>query len=75
MAVRGNKRRQAVDRGFVLSDHSDWKGLLQAIRLSGAEHIYPTHGFVDAFTKYLLECGYKASPVKTGFSSSDIGDQ
>ena len=40
MTIRGAKRRQNVDRGFVLSDHADWKGLNQAIKLTGAEKYY-----------------------------------
>ena len=31
MAVRGARRRYAVDRGFTLSDHVDWPSLLEAI--------------------------------------------
>ena len=29
MAFRGARRRRAVDRAFVLSDHADWSGLLR----------------------------------------------
>ena len=28
MAFRGARRRRAIDKGFVLSDHCDWQGLL-----------------------------------------------
>ncbi|MCK7512372.1 MAG: hypothetical protein MZV70_55600 [Desulfobacterales bacterium] len=28
MRIRGNRRRRALDRGFVLSDHADWGGIL-----------------------------------------------
>src|SRR5690606_27906462 len=31
MQIRGARRRRSVDRGFVLSDHADWTGLMQAI--------------------------------------------
>ena len=31
MRIRGVRRRRAVDRGFALSDHADWPGLLAAI--------------------------------------------
>ena len=36
---RARRRRRSVDRGFVLSDHADWPGLLAAIEATGAEHI------------------------------------
>ena len=32
MRIRGTRRRRTVDRGFVLSDHADWPGLLAAAR-------------------------------------------
>ncbi len=31
MQLRGARRRRGVDRGFVLSDHADWPGLMSAI--------------------------------------------
>ena len=37
MRLRGTRRRRAIDRGFVLSDHVDWPGLLAAIDATGAE--------------------------------------
>lgn len=55
MQVRGNKRRNNVDEGFVLSDHADWPSLLQAVAACGAEYVYSTHGFTDAFSRYLRE--------------------
>jgi Predicted exonuclease of the beta-lactamase fold involved in RNA processing len=45
MMVRGARRQRAIDRGFVLSDHADWPELNQAIRATGAETVYVTHGF------------------------------
>jgi putative mRNA 3-end processing factor len=36
MQLRGARRRQGVDRGFVLSDHADWPGLQRAIAATGA---------------------------------------
>src|SRR4029453_8028519 len=44
MQVRGARRRRAVDRGFVLSDHADWPGLLRAIDATGASRGMVTHG-------------------------------
>lgn len=55
MAVRGNRRRSALDRGFVLSDHCDWPGLIAAIRATGAPHIGLTHGDTEALERYLRE--------------------
>lgn len=55
MALRGQRRRRAADRGFVLSDHADWVGLNEAISATGAENIYVTHGYSDIFSRYLRE--------------------
>ena len=73
MALRGVRRRRAGDRGFVISDHADWHGLLWAIREAGAENIYVTHGYTDIFTRHLNDEGWNAQVVPTQFDS-DGGD-
>ena len=56
MQVRGIRRRRAADRGFVLSDHADWPGLLDTIQATGASHVSVTHGpAVPALVRYLQE--------------------
>jgi putative mRNA 3-end processing factor len=55
MAVRGTRRRRAGDRGFVLSDHVDWKQLLQAVDATGADRVWVTHGYSDVVTRFLRE--------------------
>jgi len=67
MQLRGIRRRRAGDRGFVVSDHADWPGLLQAIKNTGAENIYVTHGYTDIFARYLTEQGWHAQVVPTEF--------
>jgi putative mRNA 3-end processing factor len=67
MQVRGARRRQNVDRGFVLSDHTDWPGLVRTIRESGARRILPTHGSSDALVRWLREQGFEAEPLATAF--------
>ncbi|WP_298842569.1 ligase-associated DNA damage response exonuclease [uncultured Roseobacter sp.] len=67
MQLRGVRRRRAGDRGFVISDHADWTGLLGAIRETGAENIYVTHGYTEIFSRYLNENGWNAQIVPTEF--------
>ena len=76
MALRGVRRRRAADRGFVVSDHADWAGLNSAIKATGAENIYVTHGYTDIFTRYLSEHGHNAQIVQTDFQgeTSEDGD-
>jgi putative mRNA 3-end processing factor len=67
MAVRGTRRRRNLERGFVLSDHADWPGLLSAIAATGASRVGVTHGHVDPLVRYLRERGTDAWPVPTRF--------
>jgi putative mRNA 3-end processing factor len=67
MLVRGARRRRAVDRGFVLSDHADWQGLQEAIRATGAEHVLVTHGQIAPMVHWLREQGLDAQGVHTQF--------
>lgn len=67
MAFRGARRRRAVDRGFVLSDHCDWQALLKAIKASQAEKVICTHGYTTIFSKYLRSIGLDARTEKTQF--------
>ncbi|MBQ4820412.1 ligase-associated DNA damage response exonuclease [Aquimarina sp. MMG016] len=67
MAFRGARRRRAIDKGFILSDHCDWQGLLQAIEATGAEKIISTHGYTDIFSRYLRELGYDARTEQTQY--------
>jgi putative mRNA 3-end processing factor len=68
MQIRGNRRRRGIDRGFVLSDHADWKGLLDTIYSSGAENIRVTHGFEEEMVRFLREKGLAAEALRTAFS-------
>ncbi len=45
MRIRGTRRRRSLDRGFALSDHADWPGLLAAIEATGAETVWAMHGY------------------------------
>jgi putative mRNA 3-end processing factor len=65
MTVRGAKNRKAIDRGFVLSDHADWIDLNTAVKETGAQKVYVTHGYTDVFARWLNEQGIHAAEVKT----------
>ncbi|MBC7947614.1 MAG: ligase-associated DNA damage response exonuclease [Chitinophagaceae bacterium] len=71
MQVRGNVRRRNTDAGFVLSDHADWNGLLQATKATGAEKVFVTHGFQAAFSRYLNESGTYSAEVKTEYGGEE----
>lgn len=71
MQIRGNRRWQAVDAGFAVSDHADWNGLLYAVKASEAEKVYVTHGSQATFSKYLNEIGIASAEVKTEYGAED----
>lgn len=68
MMIRGMRRRRALDTGFVLSDHCDWEELNQAVDLTGAEKVWVTHGYSEAFARWLKEKGLDAETIETEFS-------
>ena len=55
MRVRALRRQRRVERGFVLSDHVDWPGLLGAIEATGASRVGVTHGFTAPLARFLRE--------------------
>lgn len=71
MQLRGARRRRAVDRGFVLSDHADWPSLQHAIRATGAQRVLLTHGYVAVMVRWLSEQGLEAHALETEFGSDD----
>ena len=67
MAIRGARRRRAVDQGFVLSDHADWPSLNREIEATGAERVFVTHGHITPLVHWLNELGLDAHPMETQF--------
>lgn len=74
MQVRGARRRRAVDRGFVLSDHADWPGLQRAIAATSAQRVVVTHGHEAAMVRLLAERGLAASAFATEYGDRDDDD-
>ncbi len=69
MQLRGARRRQGVDRGFVLSDHADWPGLQRAIAATGASRVIVTHGYEAVMVRWLREQGLEAGSFHTEFGA------
>jgi putative mRNA 3-end processing factor len=67
MQIRGARRRRAIDRGFVLSDHADFPGLCEAIEATGAEEIWATHGYTSVMVRWLTEHRKKARAIRTRY--------
>ncbi len=75
MRVRGNRRRRGYDRGFVLSDHADWSGLLTTIADCGARRVLATHGYKDVLARACRETGLQADVLATEYEGeTDEGE-
>lgn len=64
MTARGRRRRSGYERGFVLSDHADWDGILRTVRETGARRVLCTHGFSSQLARHLREQGLAADVLE-----------
>ncbi len=71
MAIRGMRRRHAVDQGFVLSDHADWPALLKAIEATSATRVFVTHGYAEPLVRWLAEQGLEAAAMRTAWEGEE----
>ena len=71
MQLRGARRRQGLDRGFVLSDHADWPGLQRAIAATGAARVIVTHGQEAVMVRWLRQQGLQAGSFATEYGADD----
>jgi putative mRNA 3-end processing factor len=72
MTFRGARRRRAIDKGFVMSDHCDWDGLLNSVKATNCEKVICTHGYTTIFSKYLRELGYDARTQETQYEGESV---
>jgi putative mRNA 3-end processing factor len=74
MQLRGARRRRGVDRGFVLSDHADWPGLMTAIRATEAPRVIVTHGSIPVMVRWLRQIGLDASGFNTEYGDDEADE-
>ena len=67
MQQHGARHRAGLDRGFVLSDHADWPGLLAAVEATGCPRVIVTHGDEAALVRALGEKGLECGTFRTAF--------
>lgn len=60
--AQGSFRNLRYDRGFVMSDHADWQGLLATILSTEARRVYVQHRGHGALVKHLRAMGILAFP-------------
>jgi len=59
-----NMTRGRLNRGFVLSDHADWDGLLEAIEATESERVITMHGYTAELTRWLNENGKNSIEIQ-----------
>ena len=55
MSIRALRKRSGYDKGFPISDHADWDGILEVVKNSEAKNVFFHHGDSEALSKYLVE--------------------
>lgn len=60
---QASHRRAAYDRGFALSDHTDWPGLIRSIEETGARRVRTMHGDSTTLIAHLTARGIDAKPL------------
>ena len=55
MSIRALRKRSGYDKGFAISDHADWDGILKTVERSGAQNVFFNHGDSEVLNKYLTE--------------------
>jgi putative mRNA 3-end processing factor len=66
MCASGAPQRHGVERGFVLSDHADWQGVIDTVKESGAERVWTLHGHAEELAAQLRSMGLDACAVACG---------
>ena len=75
MRVRGVRRQRAYDRGFVLSDHADWPGLITTIEETGASRVLATHGHAEPLARFLKSRGYDSGVMRTAWEGEPTSEE
>ncbi len=55
MTIRALRKRSGYDKGFAISDHADWGGILKTIKESEAKNVFFHHGDSEALNRYINE--------------------
>ncbi|RLE52716.1 MAG: hypothetical protein DRJ33_02990 [Candidatus Methanomethylicota archaeon] len=59
-----NHKPGYADVGFPLSNHADFKGLVEFVEQASPKRVYTYHGFSKLFAKQLSKMGFKAEPMR-----------
>ena len=72
MTVRQRIKQKNINLPIVISDHSDWKELIDTIRDISPENVLVTHGREEALLSFLKKNGYNCGSLNLlGFEDED----
>jgi putative mRNA 3-end processing factor len=63
MQIRDRAKQQRVELPLIISDHCDWRQLIQTILETGAGEVWVTHGQEEALVHYCRKAGLQASAL------------
>ncbi|MBI3954306.1 MAG: MBL fold metallo-hydrolase [Chloroflexi bacterium] len=63
---RGTSQRLGVDAAFPLSDHADYRDLLEYVERVQPREVYTVHGFAAELARDLQRRGWNARALKSG---------
>lgn len=63
--MRVRARQRGAGLPLIISDHADWSGLTTAIRATGCEELWVTHGAEDALLHWAGTCQLRARALDT----------
>jgi len=58
--IHGYEETLSIDRAFPLSDHADFKGLLEVVGETSPQRVFTVHGFSKDFSRELKNMGYES---------------
>lgn len=72
MQIRARSKQRRAELPLIISDHCDWRELLQTAEDVGAPEVWITHGREDALAHELNKRGFKAQALRLlGYEAED----
>ncbi|MGI0084089.1 MAG: exonuclease [Nitrososphaerales archaeon] len=69
---QGYKYRMGLDGAFAVSDHCDFKELVELVRHCNPSMVYTLHGFAEEFANHLRTLGFEAEPLSREIDQEKI---
>jgi len=72
MTIRQRIKQKNINLPVVISDHADWKELIQTIIEVSPENVFVTHGREEALLSFLKKKGYNCGSLNLlGYEDED----